>query len=129
MDSKSFNFISYKSAGYHLRKRNPRMIAWTQVYRKLHKNQSVDEQKKKTRRRVVKVARSYQGASLEAIRAKRTTVPATKPAAAGAKARTAKVSSVKKAQKSQKLKAVMATQKSAAPANRGGATGATKKGR
>jgi ribosomal protein L24E len=29
-DSKSFNFITYKCAGYHLRKRNPRMIPWTQ---------------------------------------------------------------------------------------------------
>ncbi len=72
-DSKSFNFITYKCAGYHLRKRNPRMVPWTQVYRKLHKNASSDDQKKKSRRRVVKTQRAIVGASLEAIRAKRTT--------------------------------------------------------
>jgi large subunit ribosomal protein L24e len=132
VDSKSFNFINYKSAGYHLRKRNPRVIPWTQVYRKLHKNQSLEDQKKKARRRQIKTQRAIVGASLEAIRAKKATAPTAKPAAATAKAgaeRKAKVAGVKKSQKSQKLKAVMAQQKNVSSAKAAGFKGADKKGR
>lgn len=132
MDSKSFNFINYKSAGYHLRKRNPRMVPWTQVYRKLYKNQSFEDQKKKARRRLQKTQRPIVGASLEAIRAKKAPRPEVKPAAAAAKGgaeRKAKVAGVKKSQKSQKLKAVMAQQKTMSSAKAAGFKGADKKGR
>ena len=59
---------------YHQRK-NPRKIAWTQLYRKQHKKGTQETAIKKKSRRSHKVERAIVGASLEAIQAKRTQKP------------------------------------------------------
>lgn len=56
-------------------KRNPRKISWTVLYRKKHKKGTQEEVSKKRTRRNVKFQRAIQGASLEAIMAKRNQKP------------------------------------------------------
>jgi len=56
-------------------KRNPRNISWTVLYRKKHRKGSQEEVTKKRTRRNVKFQRAIQGASLEAILAKRNMKP------------------------------------------------------
>merc|ERR1712062_897161 len=58
-----------------LMKCNPRKISWTVLYRKKHKNGTQEEITKKRTRRTVKFQRAIQGASLEAILAKRNMKP------------------------------------------------------
>jgi len=75
-DSKTFTFITYKASNLHGKKRNPRVIAWTTVYRKAHKKDASSKMAKKKRtRRNVKAQKAIVGASLEAIRAKRSQKP------------------------------------------------------
>ncbi|XP_047129063.1 large ribosomal subunit protein eL24 isoform X1 [Hydra vulgaris] len=74
-DGKLFNFLSKKSErSFHMR-RNPRKISWTVLYRKKHKKGTQEELSKKRTRRTVKFQRAIQGASLEAILAKRNMKP------------------------------------------------------
>merc|ERR1711979_21357 len=54
---------------------NPRKISWTVLYRKKHKKGTQEEITKKRTRRTVKFQRAIQGASLEAILAKRNMKP------------------------------------------------------
>merc|ERR1739847_164701 len=63
IDGKLFTFLSKKSERSFLMKRNPRKISWTVLYRKKHT------------RRNIKFQRAIQGASLEAILAKRNMKP------------------------------------------------------
>merc|ERR1719402_1111821 len=56
-------------------RRNPRKISWTVLYRKKHKKGTQEEVAKKRTRRTVKFQRAIQGASLEAILAKRNMKP------------------------------------------------------
>ena len=71
-DSKTFNFVNTKSAALFLAKKNPRKISWTVVYRRVHKKGIVEEEKRRRTRRTQKLQRAIVGASLEAIKAKRT---------------------------------------------------------
>merc|ERR1712212_860672 len=66
IDGKLFNFLM---------KRNPRKISWTVLYRKKHEKGTQEEISKKRTRRTVKFQRAIQGASLEAILAKRNMKP------------------------------------------------------
>merc|ERR1719494_1446661 len=76
IDGKLFNFLSKKAERSFLMKRNPRKISWTVLYRKKHKKGTQEEvTKKKRTRRNVKFQRAIQGASLEAILAKRNMKP------------------------------------------------------
>merc|ERR1711962_4375 len=75
IDGKLFNFLSKKSEQSFLMKRNPRKISWTVLYRKKHKKGTQEEISKKRTRRTVKFQRAIQGASLEAILAKRNMKP------------------------------------------------------
>merc|ERR1711933_107127 len=75
IDGKLFNFLSKKSERSFLMKRNPRKISWTVLYRKKHKKGTQEEIAKKRTRRTVKFQRAIQGASLEAILAKRNMNP------------------------------------------------------
>merc|ERR1719187_2420635 len=75
IDGKLFNFLSKKSERSFLMKRNPRKISWTVLYRKKHKKGTQEEISKKRTRRNVKFQRAIQGASLEAILAKRNMKP------------------------------------------------------
>merc|ERR1712226_52135 len=75
IDGKLFNFLSKKSQRSFMMKRNPRKISWTVLYRKKHKKGTQEEISKKRTRRTVKFQRAIQGASLEAILAKRNMEP------------------------------------------------------
>merc|ERR1711962_1620432 len=75
IDGKLFNFLSKKSERSFLMKRNPRKISRTVLYRKKHKKGTTEEISKKRTRRTVKFQRAIQGASLEAILAKRNMKP------------------------------------------------------
>ncbi|KIM51623.1 hypothetical protein SCLCIDRAFT_1224318 [Scleroderma citrinum Foug A] len=70
-DSKIFRFANSKNASLFLQRKNPRKIAWTQVYRRMHKKGITEEIAKKRSRRVVKHQRGIVGADLAAIAAKR----------------------------------------------------------
>ncbi|KAF7303824.1 60S ribosomal protein [Mycena indigotica] len=70
-DSKVFRFATSKNASLFLQRKNPRKIAWTQVYRRMHKKGVTEEVAKKRSRRTVKHQRGIVGADLSAIAAKR----------------------------------------------------------
>jgi large subunit ribosomal protein L24e len=80
-DSKSFDLLRGKSVKLFLAKKNPRIISWTQHYRKMHKKGKSEEIQKKRSRRVVKAERAIAGTTLEAIRAKRNQKPEVRLAA------------------------------------------------
>jgi hypothetical protein len=66
-----FRFASSKNSSLFLQRKNPRKIAWTQVYRRMHKKGITEEVAKKRSRRTVKHQRGIVGADLAAIAAKR----------------------------------------------------------
>ncbi|KAJ7678084.1 ribosomal protein L24e-domain-containing protein [Mycena polygramma] len=66
-----FRFASSKNASLFLQRKNPRKIAWTQVYRRMHKKGITEEVAKKRSRRTVKHQHGIVGADLAAIAAKR----------------------------------------------------------
>jgi large subunit ribosomal protein L24e len=66
-----FRFASSKNTSLFLQRKNPRKIAWTQVYRRMHKKGITEEVAKKRSRRTVKHQRGIVGADLAAIAAKR----------------------------------------------------------
>ena len=51
-DSKSFLFINRKSKSYFHQKFNPRKIAWTLLYRRMHKKGTLEDTQKKAKRKV-----------------------------------------------------------------------------
>jgi len=70
-DSKVFRFDSSKTASLFMQRKNPRKIAWTVVYRKMHKKGITEEVAKKRSRKTVKHQRGIVGADLAAIAARR----------------------------------------------------------
>ena len=72
LDSKVCDFINNKSQQFFKTKKNPRNVHWTLIYRKINKKGIVEEEKRRKTRRTTKMQRAVVGASLEAIRAKRT---------------------------------------------------------
>ncbi|KAH8109436.1 60S ribosomal protein L24 [Phellopilus nigrolimitatus] len=70
-DSKVFRFANGKNESLFLQRKNPRKIAWTQVYRRMHKKGLAEEASKKRTRRTVKHQRGIVGADLAAIAARR----------------------------------------------------------
>ena len=89
-DAKVFTFMDSKSKHLFLNRKNPRKVAWTQAYRRLHKKGLAEEIVKKKARRVQKVERAIVGASLEVIRQKRNQKPELRAAAREAALREAK---------------------------------------
>ncbi|KAI5886627.1 60S ribosomal protein L24 [Schizophyllum commune H4-8] len=89
-DSKVFRFNSSKTESLFLQRKNPRKIAWTQVYRRMHKKGITEEVAKKRSRRTVKHQRGIVGADLASIVAKRN-----QTAAVRAQARQAAISKAK----------------------------------
>lgn len=69
--SQVFRFASSKNASLFLQRKNPRKIAWTQVYRRMHKKGITEEVAKKRSRRTVKHQRGIVGADLATIAARR----------------------------------------------------------
>jgi len=70
-DSKVFRFATSKNESLFLQRKNPRKIAWTQVYRRMHKKGVTEEVAKKRSRRTVKHQRGIAGLDMAAILAKR----------------------------------------------------------
>ena len=66
-----FRFANSKNESLFLQRKNPRKIAWTQVYRRMHKKGITEEVAKKRSRRTVKHQRGIVGADLAAIAARR----------------------------------------------------------
>ena len=66
-----FRFSTSKNESLFLQRKNPRKIAWTQVYRRMHKKGITEEVAKKRSRRTVKHQRGIVGADLAAIAARR----------------------------------------------------------
>lgn len=46
-DQKGFRFLNRKAKSYFLQRFNPRKIAWTQLYRRMHKKGTLEESTKK----------------------------------------------------------------------------------
>ncbi|KAE8215418.1 hypothetical protein CF327_g1279 [Tilletia walkeri] len=109
-DSKTFRFISSKNESLFLQRKNPRKIAWTVFYRRMHKKGITEEVAKKRSRRTVKHQRAIVGASMEQISARRNQKPEVRAAArqqAIAKSKTDKKSAAEK-RKTEKSKSAAA---------------------
>lgn len=66
-----FRFNGHKSERLFLQRKNPRKIAWTVLYRRMHKKGITEEVAKKRSRKTVKHQRGIVGADLAAIAARR----------------------------------------------------------
>ena len=76
-----FRFNGSKSESLFLQRKNPRKIAWTVLYRRMHKKGVTEEQAKKRTRRHVKHQRGIVGASLDQINSRRNQKPEVREAA------------------------------------------------
>lgn len=70
-----FRFQSSKCESLFHQRKNPRKIAWTVLYRRMHKKGISEEAAKRRTRRTVKHQRGIVGASIEAINARRNQKP------------------------------------------------------
>lgn len=86
-----FRFASSKNASLFLQRKNPRKIAWTRVYRRMHKKGLTEEVTKKRTRRTIKHQRGIVGADLATIMARRN-----QTAAVRTQARLAAITAAKK---------------------------------
>jgi len=114
-DSKVFRFFNGKSESLFLQRKNPRRIAWTILFRRMHKKGISEEVTKKRTRRTVKSQRPIVGISLDVIKEKRSMRPEAREAA---RKQAIKDGKAKKAEAESKKKAEKA--KTAATAARGG---------
>ncbi|EXJ79970.1 large subunit ribosomal protein L24e [Capronia epimyces CBS 606.96] len=117
-DSKIFRFQNGKTESLFLQRKNPRRIAWTTLYRRMHKKGISEEVAKKRSRRTVKHQRAIVGASLDVIKERRTQRPETRAAA-----RQAAIKDAKDKKAAQESKKKLEKAKSAAGAARGQARG------
>lgn len=122
-DSKVFRFVNGKSESLFLQRKNPRRIAWTVLFRRMHKKGISEEVAKKRTRRTVKSQRAIVGASLDVIKEKRSLRPEARQAA---RAQAIKEGKEKKAAAESKKKAEKA--KNAAAAAKGQPTKVSKQG-
>ena len=98
-----------------MRKRNPRVISWTQVYRRVNKKGvNVDVTSRKKQRKHVKIERAIVGVSLEAIAKKKAAKPAGNKAAA--------IKELKKDKKEKKEKKSKKSKTEGAPAQKAAKT-------
>ncbi|KAH6910013.1 60S ribosomal protein L24 [Coprinopsis sp. MPI-PUGE-AT-0042] len=102
-DSKVFRFAGSKSASLFLQRKNPRKIAWTVVYRRMHKKGLTEEVAKNHQRGIV-------GADLAAIAAKRN-----QTATVREQARLAAIAKAKTEKKEKESKKAKPTTRSAVP--------------
>lgn len=110
-DGRLVYFISNKAFVHYLKKKNPRKVDWTAIYRRVNRKGVSKDTKKKAKRRVVKVTRGIVGASVEDIRRKK---------AAREEIRSASKTAAAKEAADRKAKRVSAKQK--AVKGKGGAT-------
>ncbi|KAJ1972116.1 60S ribosomal protein L24, partial [Dimargaris verticillata] len=80
-DGRLFRFIDYKSAALFSQRKNPRKVAWTVMFRRMHRKGTMEEVKKKKTRRTVKHQRGIVGASFDDIQSKRNQKPEVRAAA------------------------------------------------
>ncbi|KAI9674593.1 MAG: 60S ribosomal protein L24 [Trizodia sp. TS-e1964] len=80
-DSKIFRFANGKTESLFLQRKNPRRIAWTVLFRRMHKKGISEEVAKKRSRRTVKHQRAIVGASLDVIKERRSQRPEARAAA------------------------------------------------
>ncbi|KAI0794980.1 ribosomal protein L24e-domain-containing protein [Abortiporus biennis] len=104
-DNKIFRFATSKNESLFLQRKNPRKIAWTQVYRRMHKKGITEEVAKKRSRKTVKHQRGIVGADLAAIAARRNQTDAARAAARTAAITKAKAEKKAKEEKKEKVKA------------------------
>ncbi|EED82704.1 60S ribosomal protein L24, partial [Postia placenta Mad-698-R] len=101
-DNKVFRFATSKNESLFLQRKNPRKIAWTQVYRRMHKKGITEEVAKKRSRRTVKHQRGIVGADLAAIAARRNQTAQVRAAARTAAIQKAKAEKKDKESKKEK---------------------------
>mgnify|MGYP001240466848 CR=1 FL=1 len=94
-----FRFAGSKNASLFMQRKNPRKIAWTVVYRKMHKKGITEEVAKKRSRKTVKHQRGIVGADLATIAARRNLTEA-----ARAQARAAAIAKAKAEKKEKEAK-------------------------
>ena len=70
-----FRFGTHKSESLFHQRKNPRKIAWTVLYRRMHKKGISEDASKRRTRRTVKHQRGVVGASIDAINARRNQKP------------------------------------------------------
>ncbi|KLO17896.1 hypothetical protein SCHPADRAFT_867527 [Schizopora paradoxa] len=104
-DSKVFRFMNGKTESLFLQRKNPRRIAWTQLYRRAHKKGISEETAKKRSRRTVKHQRGIVGADLSAIAALRNQTAAARTQQRQAAIAKAKAEKKEKESKKDKTKA------------------------
>jgi large subunit ribosomal protein L24e len=97
--SQVFRFAGSKNSSLFLQRKNPRKIAWTVVYRRMHKKGITEEVAKKRSRRTVKHQRGIVGADLASIAAKRN-----QTAAVRAQQRLAAITKAKSEKKDKEVK-------------------------
>ncbi|KAK8212785.1 60S ribosomal protein L24 [Zalaria obscura] len=116
-DNKIFRFQNGKTESLFLQRKNPRRIAWTNLYRRMHKKGISEEVAKKRTRRTVKHQRAIVGASLDVIKERRAQRPEARAAA-----RSAAITAGKEKKTAAESKKKMEKAKSAAGAARGKVT-------
>mmetsp|Transcript_29997 Transcript_29997/g.77695 ORF Transcript_29997/g.77695 Transcript_29997/m.77695 type:complete len:163 (+) Transcript_29997:48-536(+) len=115
-DSKGFKFINRKVKSLFTQRLNPRKLAWTVLYRRMHKKGTLEDTTKKKARKVNKSSiKAVAGASLDVIKAKRNQKPEVRAAAREAALREVK-ERAKAKQAAKKTEAKKAPQAKAAPA-------------
>ena len=81
-DSKGFKFVNRKVKSLFTQRLNPRKLAWTVLYRRMHKKGTLEDTSKKKARKVNKTAiKAVAGVSLDVIKAKRNQKPEVRAAA------------------------------------------------
>ncbi|RMD43104.1 hypothetical protein DV735_g1996, partial [Chaetothyriales sp. CBS 134920] len=131
-DSKVFRFQKGKTESLFLQRKNPRRIAWTVLYRRMHKKGISEEVAKKRNRRTVKHQRAVVGASLDVIKERRSMRPEARAAARQAaikegKDKKAAAESKKKAEKAKNAASVARGQARGGIASKQQAKGAQSK--
>lgn len=106
-----FRFLGSKPESLFHQRKNPRKIAWTVLYRRMHKKGISEEAAKKRTRRAVKHQRGIVGASLDQINARRNQKPEVREAAR--KEHLAKTKEAKKARAAERKAARQASGASA----------------
>merc|ERR1712126_634405 len=104
-DGRVVQFLNSRCERAYLKKKNPREIRWTILYRRLHKKGVEEQEAKRRTRRTQKFQRAVVGASLTDIMAKRNMKPEVRKAQREQAIRAAK----------EKNKAAKATKKAAGP--------------
>ena len=75
IDAKSYWIFSKKIETLFFDKKNARKIAWTMIYRKVHKKGLVEDNKRRRTRKQQKVTRAIVGASVELINKRKNLKP------------------------------------------------------